>query len=148
MNLFLKIIGIFIIFYFGISCSLFSTSAEKNNYHIDYSFGGGFTGIESGITIGSNRSIKYWERRLNSSLIITDSMELTSTQLNTFNKLMKSKEIFTYKNDYKGNYTARLTFVNNESNNNFSFNPSELPKDMPDVIKNIIAEIKNIRKHK
>ena len=148
MNLFLKITAICIIFHFGVSCSFVSTRANSNNYHIDYSSGGGFTGIESGITIGSNRSVKYWERKLNSSPIIIDSTELTSMQLTTLNKLMKNKEIFTYKNDYRGNYTARLTFVNNESNNSFSFNPSEFPKDMPNVIKNIIAEIKNINIHK
>jgi hypothetical protein len=147
VNLFLKFIGICILFQFGISCSFLSTSAGNNNYHIDYSSGGGFTGIESGITIDSNGSVRYWERKLNSSPIITDSTELTSVQLNTLNELMKSREIFTYKNDYKGNYTARLTFVNNESNNKFSFNPSEYPKDMPEVIKKIIAEINNIHKH-
>ena len=148
MNLFLKFIGICILLQFGISCSFFSTHAGNTHYHIDYSSGGGFTGIESGITIGSNRSVKYWKRKLNSSPIITDSTELTPAHLNTLNELMKSREIFTYKSDYKGNYTSRLTFVNNESNNTISFNPSELPKDMPDVIKNIIAEIKNINKHK
>lgn len=148
MNLFLKFIGICILLQFGISCSFFSTHAGNTNYHIDYSSGGGFTGIESGITIGSNGSVRYWERKLNSSPIVTDSTELTSAQLDTLNELMNSREIFTYKSDYKGNYSARLTFVNNESNNKFSFNPSEYPKDMPEVIKNIIAEINNINKHK
>jgi hypothetical protein len=31
--------------------------------------------------------------------------------------------------------------------NNFSFNPSNIPKEMPEVIKNVIAEIKNISNH-
>jgi hypothetical protein len=148
VNLFLKIIGVFIIFHFGVSCSFISTYAENNNYYIEYSSGGGMTGIVSGMTIGSNRSVKYWERKLNALPIITDSTEVTSAQLKALNKLMKNKEVFIYKNDIKGNYTARLTFVNNKSNNSFSFNPSELPKDMPEVIINIIAEIKNISNHK
>ena len=148
MNLFLKYLGICILLLFGVSCSFFSTHAGHTNYHIDYSSGGGFSGIESGITIGSNGSVRYWERKLNSSPIVTDSTELTSVQLYTLSELMKSREIFTYKNDYKGNYISRLTFVNNEENNTISFNPSELPKDMPEVIKNIISGIKNINKHK
>jgi hypothetical protein len=148
MNLFIKLFGMLLILQFGISCSSFNTCSINNNYHIDYSLGGGFTGVESGITISSSRIVKYWKRKLNSSPTITDSIELTSAQLDRFNKLMQNKEIFLYKNDYKGNYTARLTLVNNELNNNFSFNPSELPKDMPETIKNIIAEIKIINSHK
>lgn len=148
MNLFLKIIGMFMLLQFGISCSCGSNCDRNRNYHIDYSSGGGFTGIESGITINSNRSVKYWQRKLNSSPVITDSTELTPDQLNTFNELMKNKEIFTYKNDYKGNYAARLIFVSSESNNTISFNPAELPKDMPVVLKNIIIEIKNINSKK
>lgn len=148
MNLFLKFIGTCIIFQLGVSCSFVSTSAEINNYYIEYSSGGGLTGIESGISIGNNRSVKYWERKSNSPPILTDSTELTLTQLNTFNKLMKSKEILAYKNDYRGNYTGRLTFVNNDSINTFSFNPSNLPNNMPDAIKDIIVEIHTINRHK
>jgi hypothetical protein len=148
VNLFFKIIGIFTLLQFGISCSCFYTSNGNSNYHIDYSTGGGFTGIESGITISSDHSVKYWEKKVNSSRTITDSTELTSVQIDTFNELLKSKEIFTYKNDYRGNYTARLTFVNNGSSNNFSFNPSDIPKDMPEVLKSIIAEIKKINSQK
>jgi hypothetical protein len=134
----------FMLLQFGISCSCGSNCDGPRNYHIDYSSGGGFTGIESGITINSNRSVKYWKRNINSAPVITDSTELTSGQLNTFNELIKNKEVFTYKNDFKGNYTARLVIVSSESTNTISFNPAELPKDMPDVLKNIIAEIKNI----
>ncbi len=148
MNLFLKIIGIFSISCFGFSCSSISNYSAKNNYHIEYSLGGGFTGTESGITFGYGSFVKYWERKLNSSPIITDSTELTSTQLNALNKFMKNKEIYIYKNDYKGNYTARLTFINDGLSNTFSFNPSEFPKDMPETIKNIITEIQNIHRHK
>ena len=106
------------------------------------------TGIESGMTIGSNRSVKYWERKYNSNLLFTDSTELGTAQLNTLNNLMKNKEIFTYKNDYRGNYAGRLTFVNNDSTNTFSFNPSNLPNNMPDAIKDIIVEIHTINRHK
>jgi hypothetical protein len=124
-----------------------STSPENNFFSIDYSSGGGFTGTESGVTIRSDGSVKFWEKRLNSSPTITDSTVLNSKQLTTLNKLMKSKEIFEYKNDYKGNYSARVTFSNDALMNNFSFNPSNIPVDMPDVIKSVIAEIKNISNH-
>ena len=132
----------------GISCSSTSLLPENQIYTIDYSSGGGFTGVESGITIRGDGSVKFWEKRTNSSLIVTDSTILNSAQLKTFHNLMKSKEIFEYKNDYKGNYSAHVTFSNDTLNNNFSFNPSNIPKEMPEVIKNVLAEIKNISNHK
>jgi len=147
MNLFLKIMSVLTIMIMGISCSFVITRPERINFTIEYSSGGGFTGIESGMTIRSDGSVKFWEKRLNSSPTITDSTVLKSTQLTTLNKLMKSKEIFEYKNDYKGNYSARVTFSNDTLMNNFSFNPSNIPKEMPEVIKNVIAEIKNISNH-
>jgi hypothetical protein len=148
MNLFYKIIGVWTIVNFAVSCSLVSTCPENKNYQIDYSSGGGFTGIESGMTIRCDGSVKFLEQRLNSSRTITDSTMLNATQLKTFNKLMKSKGIFDYKNEYKGNYTAHMTFSQDTLTNHFSFNPSNIPKDMPVVINNFIAEIKNISNHK
>jgi hypothetical protein len=124
-----------------------STRPENIFFTIDYSSGGGFTGIESGLTIRGDGSVKFWEKRLNSSPTITDSTVLNSTQLTTLKNLMKSKELFDYKNDYKGNYSAHVTLSNDTHRNNFSFNPSNIPKEMPEVIKNIIAEIKNISNH-
>jgi hypothetical protein len=147
VNPFLKFLGLFGIVIFGISCSFMSTSPETNYYHIDYSSGGGFTGIVSGMTIRSDGSVQYWEKKINSSPTITDSTVLTSTQRKSLNKLMQNKEIFSYKNDYKGNYSAFVTFSNDSNSNKFSFNPSNIPKEMPDVIKNIITEIKNISNH-
>ena len=61
---------------------------------------------------------------------------------------MQSKELFDYKNDYKGNYSTFVTFSNDSSINTFSFNPSNIPKEMPDVIKNILTELHNISNHK
>jgi hypothetical protein len=148
VNFIVKILGVLIIIQLGISCSFVSTTTDKQNYRIDYSSGGGFTGIESGITIKDDGSVKFWERRLNSSLKITDSTVLNSEQINTLHNLMKSKELFTYNNEYRGNYTAQLTFSNDSIKNNFSFNPSEFPKDMPYVIKNVIEKIKYISNHK
>jgi hypothetical protein len=147
VNHVLRILAAFVFIQFGVSCSFVSTCTEADTYRIEYSSGGGFTGSESGITIRCNRTVMYWERKLNSSPKITDSTELTSAQVKTFNELIKSKELFSYKNDYKGNYTARLTIVHNEATNSFSFNPSDLPRDMPAAIKNIIIEINHIRTH-
>ncbi|RPI04819.1 MAG: hypothetical protein EHM64_08680 [Ignavibacteriae bacterium] len=147
MNLFVKYSALAFIFLFGASCSTIRSSSEIYNYKIVYSSGGGYTGSESGMTIGGSRYVKYWERTLMSSPRITDSTELTSMQLHTFTDLMKSKEIFIYKNDYKGNFTARLLFVKNGMNNTISFNPSGLPNDMPEVIKTILVEIQNIHRH-
>ena len=148
VNYVLRILAAFLLFQCGVSCSFLSTCTDTDNYRIEYSSSGGFTGIESGITIRCNRTVIYWERKLNSSPKITDSTKLTSAQGKTFNELMKSKELYSYKNDYRGNYTTRLTIVHNEASNTFSFNPSDLPKEMPAAIKNIITEIKLIRTHK
>jgi len=148
VNPFLKVSGLLVFVMFGISCSFMSTSPETINYHIDYSSGGGFTGIESGMTIRSDGTVKYWQKKINSSPTITDSTVLNSTQRKTFNKLMQSKELFDYKNDYKGNYSTFVTFSNDSSINTFSFNPSNIPKEMPDVIKNILTELHNISNHK
>jgi len=145
--LYLKTLSLCSIVFFGISCSMVGATSDIDNYRIEYSSGGGFTGIESGITIDCNRSVKYWKRTPGSTPIVTDSLELTSAQLKVFNSLMEKKELFTYQNDYHGNYVARLTFAKNETINTFSYNPSELPMDMPDAIKNIITEIKNIATH-
>ena len=148
MNQFLKIIGVLTIVIGGISCSSMSLLPENKIFTIDYSSGGGFTGVESGMTIRGDGLVIFWEKRINSSPTITDSTILNSAQLKTFHKLMKSKEIFEYKNDYKGNYSAHVTFSNDTLNNNFSFNPSNIPNEMPEVIKNVLAEIKNISNHK
>jgi hypothetical protein len=147
VNLFFKTLSLCSLVFFGNSCSMVGSCTDTKQYRIEYSSGGGFTGIESGITITCNRSVKYWKRTPGSTPIVTDSLELTSAKLKVFNNLLEQKELFTYTNDYHGNYTARLTVVNSESTNSFSFNPSELPKDMPEAIKNIIAEIKNIAAH-
>jgi hypothetical protein len=147
LNHLLRILAVFVFIQFGVSCSFVATSTEPDTYRIEYSSGGGFTGRESGITIRSNRTVIYWERKLNSSPKTTDSTELTSAQVKSFSELIKRKELFSYKNDYKGNYTAQLTIVRNETNNSFSFNPSDLPADMPDAVKNIIIEINHIRTH-
>ena len=128
------------------SCSNTYSSLTNVNFRIDFYSGGGFTGVESGITISSQGWAKFWKKNLNSLRQTTDSVAIPSDQMARITNLMKNPKIFSYDNKYAGNYTTYLVLAQDIQFNQISFNDSEPPSNMPDVIKDLISEIKTIKK--
>ncbi|MHB8580305.1 MAG: hypothetical protein ACYDA4_10675 [Ignavibacteriaceae bacterium] len=128
------------------SCSQTYSSLTNINFRIDFYSGGGFTGVESGITISSQGWAKYWKKNLNSLRQTTDSVAIPSDKMVRITNLMTNPKIFSYDNNYSGNYTTYLVLTQDIQFNQISFNESELPSNMPDVIKDLISEIKTINK--
>lgn len=139
---------ILISFRFFISCASSSTFFQNNNYKIEYFSGGGFTGIESGVTINSDGIVKFWDRKPNSIPIIKDSLKLDDEQIKVFDQIMKNPKLFSYKNNYIGNYTTHLILTVKKNSNDVSFNPSDPPTNMPTIFSDLIAAIKKIKKNK
>ena len=128
------------------SCSQSYNSLTNYNFRIDLYSGGGFTGVENGITISSEGWAKYWKSNLNSLRQMTDSISIPSGNMKEIIKLMKKPEIFSYQNRYSGNYTTYLVLLHDIQFNQISFNGSDLPSNMPNAIKDLIAKINSIRK--
>ena len=128
------------------SCSQPYTSLTNLNYRIDFYSGGGFTGVESGITISSQGWAKFWKKNLNSLRQTTDSVAIPINKMVKITNLMTNPKIFSYDNKYAGNYTTYLVLARDIQFNQISFNDSEPPSNMPDVIKDLITEIKKIKK--
>jgi hypothetical protein len=126
------------------SCSSSNTLPAGNEYRIDYYSGGGFTGIESGLTILSSGTVKFWKRNPNSERRITDSLQLTEIQLKRLDDLIINPELFTYTYKFSGNYTTHLVLSKDIQSNQISFNSSDLPEEMPGSVKDLISEIKTI----
>ncbi len=102
--------------------------------------------MESGVTIYSNGTAKFWERRPNSTSTVKDSLKLEDEKIKVFDQIMKNPKIFIYKNTYIGNYTTHLILTSNENSNDISFNASDLPENMPKIFSDLITSIKKIRK--
>ncbi len=143
---YLKAAMLFILFLPFTSCSSSDSCTINNNYRIDYYSGGGFTGVESGITISCEGWAKFWKRNLNSLRQTTDSVTISSDKLKKISELMKNPELFLYNNKFAGNYTTHLVLMKDIQFNQITFNESDLPANMPDVIKDLINEIKGINK--
>ena len=128
------------------SCSTVDSSTANGNYRIDYYSGGGFTGIQQGVTVSCEGWAKFWKKMPSSERVITDSVALSSDQLKKLDSLMSSPDIFSYSNKVSGNYTTYLVLMKDIQFNNISFNNSDPPADMPPSIIELITEIKNINK--
>ncbi len=126
-------------------CSTADKCSDGNDYTISYSSGGGFTGIVSGLMIYCSGTVKFWQKRLNSTPVVVDSVELDANQLKKFDDIVSNPEIFIYKNDYRGNYTSYLSVIAGDKSNGFSFNNSDLPGDMPASVKKLLEAINNIK---
>jgi len=143
-----KVIILSIFVFSFTSCTSISQSIAEESYRIDYYSGGGFTGMESGITIFSDGNVKFWKKKLNSERQITDSLKLSEEHVTKLNEISRNTELFTYNNKYTGNYTTYLVLTKGIQLNNISFNGSELPAEMPACLKDLISEIKIILKNK
>jgi hypothetical protein len=127
-----------------ISCSSSIQSVTGDNFKIEYYSGGGFTGIQSGLTIFSDGTVKLWKQNLQSSRQITDSLKLSDEQFLELNETIIDSEFFSYHYKFSGNYATYLTVTKGIQSNQISFNGSDLPPDMPASIKDLISEIKTI----
>jgi hypothetical protein len=143
---FVKAIAAFTVLILIYSCSTTGNCSTAGGYQINFSTGGGFTGIENGITINCNGRVLFWERRANSPSIVKDSLILQPEQLKRLDELMQNPDLLTYSHTFNGNYTSTLTITKENISNTISYNPSEEPSDFPSVIRDIILEIKNIKK--
>jgi hypothetical protein len=128
------------------SCSQSYNSLTNFYFRIDLYSGGGFTGVENGITISSEGWAKYWKRSLNSLRQMTDSIAIPRSNMEEIIRLIKKPEIFSYQNKFTGNYTTYLVLLNDIQFNQISFNSSDLPSNMPIAIKDLIAKINSIKK--
>ena len=133
-----------ILFFSFTSCSATNILVTHSEYRIDYYSGGGFTGIESGLTIFSSGTVKFWKRNPNSERRITDSLKLSEIQLKEIDNLITNPELFTYTFKFSGHYTTHLVLSKDIQLNQISFNSSDLPEEMPVSVKNLISEIKTI----
>ncbi len=146
MKHFIKVTLLFLLILPFPSCSSSDSCATNGNYRIDYYSGGGFTGMESGVTISCEGWVKFWKQSLNSIRQTTDSVSLSSEQQKRFNQLMNNPELFSYQNKFAGNYTTYLVLMKDVQFNRMSFNEADPPENLPAAIKDLILEIKNINK--
>lgn len=137
-----------LLFCLSSSCSSSKSCSQEKYYRIDYFSGGGFTGMEKGLTIECNGWLKNWERKLNPKKEILDSLILDSSTMQKIDKLMKDSEIFSYKMNNISNYTTTLILSNQEKKNIVSYNSSDVPIDLPKSIKAILSEIEKININK
>ena len=130
------------------SCSSTDSCTANGNFRIDYFSGGGFTGMQQGVTVSCEGWAKFWKKMPASERVTTDSVELSSDQIKNFERLLGSPEIFSYSNKFTGNYTSHLVIMKDIQSNDISFNSSDPPSNMPEAVKNLISEIKTITKVK
>ena len=130
-----------------LNCS--SSRICRNDYHftIEYFSGGGFAGLEHGLTIQSDGSVQKWTRHAGSSPVYTDSFTLPSDDLDTLCSLMMKNDTLGYTRSEKVNYTTVITLTSSNKSNAISFPGADAPGDAPRYIIELIAEIKKIIKY-
>lgn len=127
------------------SCSQSTNCTKDNSYQIDYFSSGGFTGMERGITIDCAGWLKKWERKLNSSKTILDSLELSSSAMKNIINAMNDSSIYNYYLNKTANYTTSIVLTNQNKIHTISYSTSEVPADLPKSIKAILIEIEKIK---
>jgi hypothetical protein len=128
-------------------CSSSNNCRKNYLFTIEYYSGGGFTGVDHGLTIQSNGSVRKWTRHAGSTRVDTDSLTLRSDDLDTLCALMMKNDTLGYTRSEKGNYTTVLTLTNNNKTNVISFAGSDTPSDAPQYLIELIAEIKKINNY-
>ncbi len=129
-----------------VSCSSADNCTANGNFRIDFYSGGGFTGMQQGVTISCEGWAKFWKKMPTSDREITDSVSLSSDQMKGFVDMINNPELFSYSNKFTGNYTTHLVIMKDIQLNDISFNDSDPPKNFPQAVTNLISEIKNIKK--
>ena len=101
--------------------------------------------MERGVTVDCYGWLKKWERKLNSSKTITDSVKLSSSAMENISKAMSDSSIFSYLMNKTANYTTSIILTNQNKVHTISYSSSEVPGDLPNSIKAIIKEIEKIK---
>jgi hypothetical protein len=127
-----------------ISCSRSLYCTDTEYIYIEYYSEGGFTGGAAGVTIDSSGTANFWEKNLNSQRKNIKVVKIEDEKLDRICNLLKDSAVFSYKNNFKGNYTTYLIIRLNGQDASISFNKSELPEDMPKAIKELLSELNNI----
>ncbi len=129
-----------------ISCSSTHPCEGDHDYRITLYSAGGFTGGASGVTITCDGWAKYWQRQLNSSKQVTDSIRLDDDQGKSFRDMVHDPKLFSYQHDSKGNLTTYLIIEEGKRHNQISFADSNPPEDMPASIKSLIVAVNALHK--
>lgn len=128
------------------SCSSARECTSEDNYRIEYFTGGGFTGVERGMTIECSGTVHMWERKVNEARVVTDSLTLNTSSLKIFDTAMNDTTVFSYARKDASNHTATLTLSKRNRNNSISYNSTAAPADLPASVRAILAEIITIHK--
>ena len=102
---FLSLLSFFVIIS---ACSSAIDCTKDKFFRIDYFSGGGFTGMERGVTIDCNGWLKKWERKLNSPKTLVDSVKISSSVMKNISNAMDDTSIFSY----AMNQTANCKVIN------------------------------------
>lgn len=129
---------------FLISCSTCVYCTDDEKLDLQYYSEGGFTGGASGVSIDSTGTANFWTKNLNGEKTITRTIKVKKEKLDKICSLLEKPDIFTYKNNFVGNYTTYLIIKLNGKENSISFNKSELPENMPEALKLLVSELNSI----
>ncbi len=129
---------------FLISCSGEQYCTNTEILNIEYYSEGGFTGGATGVTIDSAGNANFWNKNLNSPRKNTKVIKIKDEKLERICSLLNDSTVFSYKNNFQGNYTSYLIIRLNDKENSISFNKSDLPEDMPEALKKLLTELNNI----
>lgn len=127
------------------ACSSAIECTKDKFFRIDYFNSGGFTGMESGVTVDCNGWLKKWERKLNSPKTIVDSVKISSSAMTNFSNAMDDTSIFRYTMNQTANYTTSIILANQKKTHTISYSSSDTPADLPNSIKVILKEIEKIK---
>ncbi len=125
-------------------CSSSGDCVKKNSFMIEYSGGGGFTGLEKGITIQNSGLVRKWTRTAGAERVYDDSLALGAGDLEKLCGLMSVNDTVRYKRSEKGNYTTVLILTSNGVTNEISFAGNDVPADAPPYVGELLAQIRKI----
>ncbi len=129
-----------------VSCGTTKDERAGREFTVEYSVGGGFTGIEKGVQVLGEGKAFLWERLPNSEKRNLDSLKIRSSVLDEIQELVAQPDVLNYKCSSAENYFARLNVVTGASTNNISFDPTKLPPDMPKAVRDLISVLQAIQK--
>lgn len=101
--------------------------------------------MERGVTIDCTGWLKKWERKLNSSKTILDSLELSSSAMKNINNAMNDSSIYNYFMIKTANYTTTIVLTKQNKAHTISYSSSEVPADLPKSIKEILIEFEKVK---
>jgi len=128
------------------SCSSARECSTEEQYTIEYFTGGGFTGMDRGVTIQCSGRVVLWDRQPNATKVVTDSLLLSSSRRETFDALMNDPSVFAYAKNAPANFSATLELTKAGKHTVITYNPSEPPADLPQPVRAILAAVATIKK--